>query len=252
MAGSDMPPPIVPGYTPRPQVRFEVIGEAWRLVQQQMGVWIAATLLCGLIVIGMIVVIFLIMGASLIPTIMQGDGARGPSLSALSGPIILILILLTVVGAVLSGGMFRMATRQVRGEQIAVGDLFSVSDVFGPLVIVSVIAATADQIGNRLCLLPGLAIHTLWLLAIPIVVDQRLDAIAALRASWMAMKTDFWMGLLFWIVMIILMVISAIPCGLGILVTSPLYFVAVSLIYRDFFLSSSPPPAGAPGVPPTV
>src|SRR5207249_3480195 len=100
-----------PGYPPPAQVRFEAIGEAWQLLQQQAGTWILAMLV--------------LMGVNLVPVIitlaLQGGfqphqfGERPPVEPAMLLLGLLIRIIGFVISMVVTGGVFRMAIKQVRG-----------------------------------------------------------------------------------------------------------------------------------------
>lgn len=52
--------PPAPGYVPQPRIRFEAIGEGWRLFTEQIGTWVAAVLIYVVIVGGVSVVLNLL------------------------------------------------------------------------------------------------------------------------------------------------------------------------------------------------
>lgn len=204
------------GYAPQPKVRFEALGEAWRIVQPNLGTWIGATLIMMVCVIGLNLILGLMAGRS-------GFGA------------VITILASWIVSFFFQCGMARMAIRQVRGERVEIGDLFSVTDVFAAVAIGAILYSLLTGIGFVLCIIPGLVMAGL-LIAMPfLIVDQRMDAAGALSASMNAMKADLLMATLFIFVSGIIMVVSAIPCGLGLLFTVPMVYVAEALIYRDFF-----------------
>ncbi len=209
------------GYAPQPKVRLEVFGEAWKLVQPNLGTWIGATIVYLVCIIAVNVVVGVVAGRS-----MAGNG-----IGSLLG---------SIVGFFLQCGMSRMAIKQVRGERVEIADMFSVTDVIGSIVIGSILYSLLTLIGLVLCILPGLVLIGLLMFMPLFIVDQRMDATTALSTSINALKTDVLMATLFVFVAGILVVVSAIPCGIGLLFTVPVYFVSIALLYRDFFPSGGP------------
>src|SRR5258708_6018163 len=68
-------------------------------------------------------------------------------------PLIVVLPL-TILGSVfISGGMHRMAQKQLRGERIAVRDVFSCTDCFGRLFGASILVGLATICGMFLLII---------------------------------------------------------------------------------------------------
>jgi hypothetical protein len=65
------------------------------------------------------------------------------------------------------------------------------------------------------------------------IVDRGATAVEAFQASWEFTKGHRWMVFLAFVVMYIASVAGAIACGIGVLVTAPLFPVGIALIYRD-------------------
>jgi hypothetical protein len=223
------------GFQPQPRVRFETLGEAWRIVQPNLGTWIGATIVAAICVIGL----DLILGAA------AGRSGPGNAVAALGS---------WIVGFFFQCGMARMAIRQVRGEPVQIGDLFSVTDVFGAVALGAILYSLLTFVGFILCIVPGIILTGL-LMPMPfLIADRRMDAAAALSASLNAMKTDLLMAALFMFVAGIIIMLSALPCGIGLLFTIPMVSVAEALIYREFFPSAGGYTggytSGYPGAPP--
>src|SRR6266516_1832935 len=112
---------------PPPRVRFETIGEAWRWFQQQMGVWIGAILIAG---VGYLAVSML---ANLVFTgTVNGPNFQNwntPEAGAKIGGGIAALLVEWFVEYALYAGLFTLALRQIRGQPISIGDMFSVGGV---------------------------------------------------------------------------------------------------------------------------
>src|SRR5262249_43738637 len=114
------------------EVRWEWIGDAWKLFSDNPGSWI------GMIAIALLIYVFAIILPSLFILIPAGILASGDMSEArtftLVGSafvtVIVISIIALLVGSYLTAGFYRAAVRQGRGEAISVGDLFSANDSF--------------------------------------------------------------------------------------------------------------------------
>ncbi len=225
------------GYAPapmQPRVRFEIIGEAWSLFQQQMGTWVLAVLILFGINFG------LAFGLGLIGAVagLADTGSDGrPELSA--GSVVFRVVTNVLTSAVsyfFIGGLYRMALKQLRGQQISVGDLFTAGDVLVPLFLSMLLYGLSVGGGLLLCIVPGFLIGGLMMLAPMIIVDKReTSPTAALKASWNALKPEMLSAALFMFVLGLVSISGLIGCGVGLLFTYPLFPISHAILYRDFF-----------------
>ncbi len=144
-----------------------------------------------------------------------------------------------MVSAFLVGGMVRMASNQLRGRAPRVEDLFSVSDCWFDLLLTGVLYGAATALGNMLCVIPGLIVSSLFMLAVPLVVEGRLPATGALIQSWASLKSQWLTATVFHLLLVLLAVSGFVLCGIGVLLTGPLYSLSIAILYRDFFPASS-------------
>lgn len=245
----------------RGEVRWEWIGEAWKMFSQNPGTWI------GMLLVSLLVStlgIGLPFGLFILPTIFASSGGgemSGAGIAAIAGTAILALLAILVIGILVGSflltGFYKTAIKQVRGESISIGDLFSGSDSFlrvlGFTFLISlagiailftfgILSTIADQfviLGQLVQSAVSLVLQGLLFFSIPLIIDKKMGIIEAIQTSIQATKSNWWMYLLFLIVMTILISVSMIPCGLGLFVTVPMYFLAPALAYRDNFLSSN-------------
>lgn len=240
------------GYTPRPQIRFDAIGEAWRLFQQQMSTWIVATIVAGIGIAIVGVVMYVLMGAMFFgAAATRGGAAAGFSIMGFFIGILMFAVYFAAI-MVFGGGLFRMAIKQVRGEAIAVGDIFTVTDVLPNLLVAAILTGLATAIASLFCVIPGFVVGGLLMLTIPLVVDRRMAAMDAMKASWDALKGDVVMATVFYLVVSIIAQLGAIACYVGLLFTLPLMPLSIAIVYRDFFLAPTAATTGAYDAPGTV
>ncbi len=238
------------GYVPRPRVRFEVIGEAWQLFQQQMGTWIVAALIAG-IVLGCVFTPYYVFVFAAAFSKAQAGKQFDPN--AGGGQLIQIgfNLLIMIVSNLLLGGMYRMALKQIRGEAISPADIFTVVDVFGSLIAAAILVPIAMYIGLILCCFPAFIVMGLLMLTVPLVVDRRMGAIEAMSTSWSLLKSEWLMATLFYVVISIISGLGIVALCVGILFTYPLLPLSIALIYRDFTAGGPGPYAPPPGAYPT-
>ena len=217
------------GYQTWPLIQFSVIGEAWRLYKRHWLVWSLAMLIVmtcyGVVAGGLFALLDL-------------DHHRGPGgfrvFVTPEGHALQFLVS-NVVSSFFLGGMIRMASNQLRGRVPRIEDLFSITDVWFDLILVALLNAAATLLGFMLCVIPGVIVPGLFMLAIPLVVEARLPATGALKQSWNSLKSQWLVAALFHCVLILAAWSGLLLCGFGIFFTGPLYCLAISILYRDFF-----------------
>jgi uncharacterized membrane protein len=213
-----------------PSVRWEWISEAWNLFTRQWSVWVLMILVMYLIIFAIYLPVFGVVGM-MMPTRQIGEPVEFPT-----GLLALYPIMYLVVFAVMSwllGGLYNAAFKQLRGEQIAVGDLFSggpyFARVFGALLLIAI----AALIGGVFCLIPGLIVYGLAFLTYPMIVEGGKGTIDAIKASIEVTKRDWIMFTVFAVALYIISAAGALACGVGALATLPLLFLGQALAYRD-------------------
>ena len=245
MAATGGGAPMYSGYGQPPKVRFEVIAEAWQLFTQQMGTWImAVVIMVGIMMVPIVVMMF----AVILPIMAAASGNHDAGAAMGIGMLLIMgvgMIVVAAVSIVLMAGMFRMAIKQVRGEPIQISDLWSATDVFWNLLGGMFLVGLATAAGSMLCYLPGLVVAGLFMLSIPLIVDQKLGPIEAMSRSWNLLKQEWLMAGLLYLVLTCIMGLGGMVV-VGILFTYPLFFLGIALVYRDFVLGTGVPAPGAP------
>jgi uncharacterized membrane protein len=223
-----------------------VLNEAWFLFKQQSGAWIGATCLAGGVVLILYIATLAILMAAIGPTAPGGGVRSGPP----NGGFIVAWFVMTlggwIVGSLLTAGFYNMAIKQVRGEIVGVPDLFSVTPQLPSILGATILTGLASLAGAILCYFPVFIVNGLLMFTIPLVVDKKLRATEAMRLSWDALKPDMWMATLFMFIMPMVASLGMMACLVGLVVTLPLYFLAIAITYRNFFIPQPPPSYGYP------
>jgi len=222
------------------RVRLGAFAEAWELMKPHLGAWAGAA---AVTFAATLVVVF----ASAVFGVLNFTRAalqhETPRISV--GASLALAVGLAAVQAVCAGGMVKMAVQQARGELIDFGDLFDATGAFGRLFAFFL---ALQLVSTGLSFLPhgsiiGPAAMALllgfFLFAVPLMVDQEMGVINAVRTSATALGGQVPMAILFVLTLWVLAFVGLLACVAPALVSVPLAFSAIGVLYRDFF----PPPA---------
>lgn len=211
----------------------EWIGEGWQMFANQWQGWLLLMLVFVVIMAVPLVPLYILIFAAQFATINDPDAQAPPFLFFALMPIIYLLIIFG--SAYLMSGAYRAAFRQMRGERIQVGDIFSAGDVFLRVAGAVLLIGVLSVIGALLCFFPGLIVAGLFSFTLPLIIDGKLGVIDAMRASFERTKGNWFMFTLFILVVSLLAQIGSVACGIGIIVTFPLYFTIHTVAFRDLF-----------------
>jgi hypothetical protein len=233
----------------QPGVRWgEWIGEGWEMFANQWQVWVVNTLVMFLIIMIPVVPIYILMFILQLAAANSDDPSAFGAFFLLLMPVMYIGILLTV--SYLFGGAHKTALKQLRGERIELRDLFSGGPYFlricGAVLLIGILAS----IGGILCIFPAFIVAGLLMFTIPLIIDRNMGVIDAMKASVEATKGDWLMFALFALVLNIIASSGAIVCGIGALVSYPLFFTINSVAYRDRLGMAGAAPVFRQEVPP--
>jgi uncharacterized membrane protein len=230
------PPPTFD--TPTKRVRFENIGEAWKILQANMVPWILITLVLFILLM-VAQAICMAPGQTTLMAAMSSGGSSGdntnPIALILSSPLILIgSLVYSAVAYILMGGFIQAAIKQLRGQPPAVGDLFLGLSKAVPLGIAGLLVSLGVMIGQIFFILPGLLFAGLALLTMPFIMEQNMQPVDAIKKSIETLKEDMWPALGYILVLGIIASLGVFGCGIGVLLTWPLQPLGIALLYRDY------------------
>lgn len=212
----------------------EWISEGWQMFADKWQVWVLQILVVGGIFLIPLVPFVLMMLSIQAQAVSTPD--QPPVLPALFFPMVFGMVVFSLLaGPFFLSGLYKTAFKQLRGEPISVGDVFSGGDIF-PQVLGAIIAtAFFTMLGALFCILPAYVVSGLLFFAVPLIVERRVGIGEALSTSFNATKGNWFMFTLFAIVVQLLASLGGIACYVGILATLPLQFTITAIAYRDIF-----------------
>ena len=224
---ADNEPPPSPATPPSGTVSTAAIGQAWETLKPNIATWI-----------GISVVYLLIIGALyFVEILLMGRDARGlPQHNPFS---LFFAFLISIVSLFVGAGLFKVALTQLRTGRAEFGQLFNVFDVAAPLFIAAVLTALATSIGFAFCIVPGIIAALGFSMTTPLIVDQKIDAIEAMKRSWAVCSGHLGELIVLGLLLGLISMVGACACGLGFVVTLPLFYLTFAIVYRDLFVGGS-------------
>lgn len=203
----------------------DVISEGWTRLKGTKGI-----IICGLLLfyLALFAAQFLI---SLI--FIPFSGSENLLLLALVPA--LASILASVCAYPVLAGVSLVGIRQAAGQPVSFNVLFSCFNRTVPLLITALLMTLLVYIGMLLLFFPGLYLAIAYMLAMPLVVERGLSPWQALEASRKAISQHWFKALGLYLLLGIIVAISVIPFGIGLIWSIPLFAVASGVLYRTIF-----------------
>ena len=160
--------------------------------------------------------------------------------------ISLLFVLLSGVpliqGALIAG--FHIYTmKKLTGRTAQIGDLFEGFNLFLPTLVASLLIGLFTFAGTLLCIIPGLVVAAMYKFTYLFIVDKKMDFWPAMQASHAVVKNDYVGFTIFLVLAFLVNVLGLLCCVVGILVTMPLTFAAITIAYKEI-VGFEPQPAG--------
>ena len=238
-----------PATDPTPRIG-DWLSEAFDLFGREWQTWVGQGLLYLLLALGPMMLGYGLLYA----TVLVGSIGAGAAANTGTSPAPPVGALIFGFGGLLAGmlvgfvflyyltaGMKRTAVKQLRGEPIAVRDIFSAGDVFWPYLgtnlLFGLIIVVVMLVGLVLCIVPGLVggllVGGMLMFAAPLVVEKRIGVTEALRESWDVTKPHMWMYAVWYLVITLIGSVGSYLCYIGMAATWPIYILGVMISYRD-------------------
>lgn len=148
---------------------------------------------------------------------------------------LVIQVLIMALALPFFAGIFIISARKIQGKSFEFGDAFGGFGKTLPLITAGVLMNIMITIGMILLILPGIYLSFAYMLAIPLIVDRNLAPWEALETSRKAITKHWFSFFIFWIVMMLILIVSTIPFGLGLIWAMPMLSLAFAIIYREVF-----------------
>lgn len=144
----------------------------------------------------------------------------------------LIIIMLTMP---LAAGLFMVGVKVASDVPTSAGEVFSYFNKMFTLLGTTILIYIMIIIGTLLLVIPGIYLALAYYLTLPLIVEKGLGPWAAMEASRKAIGKSWFRMFGLTILLTIIVGISAIPLGIGLIWTLPLMMISLGIVYRNMF-----------------
>jgi hypothetical protein len=137
-----------------------------------------------------------------------------------------------IQGALIAG--FHIYTiKKLAGRNPDIADIFKGFKFFGATLVASLLIALFTFLGTLALIIPGLVIAAMYKFTYLFIVDKRMGFWEAMQASHNIVRNDYFGFTMFLIVAFLVNVLGFLCLIVGLMVTVPLTFAAITVAYRD-------------------
>jgi len=228
MSMDDSKPVITSESTELGDYDFEigaVLSESWERTNGLKGSFWAA----GAIVFLVMIVLGGIIGGGSAVLVGNGDVIAG-GLSSILLQLVIMAVMYPFAAGIIMLGVERSVDLPVSYKSVF-GYFTYTLPLLGAAVLMSILVA----VGFLLLIIPGIYLSLAYIFVVPLVVEKNLGIWDAMETSRKAV-TSRWFKLFFlFLIMSIILIISALPFGIGLIWTYPMAVAMMGVMYRDIF-----------------
>ena len=136
-----------------------------------------------------------------------------------------------VFGAVMQAGIARGVLAITNGHRLELATMFRFENIV-TVIVAGLLVGVATGIGVLLCVLPGLIVAFLSQFYVWFIVDKRLGAVDAIKASFRLISNNVGAMIVFFLATIAAYLVGALLCGVGLLAAVPVIYIAQGYTYR--------------------
>lgn len=201
---------------------MEVIKESWEKTKGVKGsLWAAFLLIAAGLGIFSFALGFLMSMVGLDPGSLAISGAIQMTITVAMYPFLAGVMMIGVHRSVNLPVSFKMA--------------FGYFSYMVPILIAAFLVSVLTSLGFILLVIPGIYLSVAYMLVIPLIIDKGMGPWEAMEASRKAITPQWFKIFFIYFLLAVIYMISAIPLGVGLIWTLPMFIVAGGIIYRNLF-----------------
>ncbi|MGI9157323.1 MAG: hypothetical protein ACR2FG_11930 [Marmoricola sp.] len=242
--GTGQPPPPPPQYgaPPAHQGKYnptEAIGYGWTKFTKRPAELLVPVLLL-LVAVGVVFVIVY----GVLAAVFLGSGGfvtdpntgvttydRGPGFIVIVVVYALLILLSVFVGQLVGAGLVKGGLDSVDGKPVSIGEMFQGWDK-GQALVAAILIAVGIGVGYVLCFIPAIIVGFLTQYTMYYVVDQKLGAVDAIKASVKFTTSNLGDTIIFYLLAVVGTFVGSLLCGLGLLVALPVVLIGQAYTFR--------------------
>lgn len=146
-----------------------------------------------------------------------------------------------LLSAVLAAGYFIVATKLEKGQSPDFGDFFKGFNLFIPLFVAGILTTLFIAIGLVLLIIPGIYLAISYFFVIPLIIYKGYNFWPAMETSRKLITKEFFAIFIFALLLLLLNIVGALLCGVGLLVSLPISQIAIYCAYKDIVAQGQTP-----------
>jgi len=203
-----------------------VLSEAWKKVSGSKGTFFFAFLLYVVVMIVVSLPMELIQQSMIVP-------AAEPSMIIIF--VVVQQLVINLIVLPLAMGLFLLGLRRSVDAPVESTSIFKHYKKAFSLFFTMLLMYLMILIGFVLLIIPGIYLMIAYFMAMPLVVEKGLSPWQALEVSRKTITHRWFSVFFFSIVMTLILIISMIPLGIGVIWTAPMMMIAYGIMYRNMF-----------------
>lgn len=132
------------------------------------------------------------------------------------------------------GGVMRLALRRAAHQPVGFEHLVDDAPQLGQIALLGALVSLATLLGFTLFVLPGIYLSVAFMFALPLVLDRRLNAVAAMRLSLETVHRRWFRHAALLFALGFVLTLGAVTV-IGLIWALPVTAIALALVYRRVF-----------------
>ncbi len=138
-----------------------------------------------------------------------------------------------LIGGALIAGFHIYTMKKLMRRNAEIGDFFKGFNFFIPTLVASILIGIFVFLGTLCLIIPGLVIAAMYKFTYLFIIDKRMDFWPAMKASHAVVRNDYFGFTMFLILAFLVNVVGFCLLLVGLLVTVPMTFAAITIAYRE-------------------
>jgi len=150
-------------------------------------------------------------------------------------------ILITLASYPIYAGFMMMGLHRAINAPVNFKMIFSYFSYSLPLIIACISISIMIMLGFFLLIIPGIYLSFAYIFTLPLIIEKDMDFWQAMTTSQKAVHQHWFKIFFTYLLMAVIYFISAIPFGIGLIWTLPLFVALQGVLYRRIFGITSLP-----------
>lgn len=138
-----------------------------------------------------------------------------------------------LIGGALIAGFHIFTMKKLMGRSADVGDFFKGFNFFVHTLVASILIGIFVFLGTLCLIIPGLVLAAMYKFTYLFIVDKGMEFWPAMKASHAVVRNDYFGFTMFLILAFLVNVLGFLCLFVGLLVTVPVTFAAITVAYRE-------------------